>query len=346
MNLDAFLRERRPVWDELEEVLAGGKRRPERLGPDGVRRLGELYRAAAADLALARRDHRADPSVRALEDLVLRARSAVYDSEPRRESVRAFVSHGYWRRVRERPVLLALAWTGLIVPGVLAAVWARHDPAAAVGLLPKAFRGAADPHGGTAALSAGDQAALSSQIFTNNIRVVFLSFAAGIAAGLGTGLLLVYNGAILGVVGGLSFGMGGGSRFVELVTPHGVLELSCIAVGASAGLRIGWAVVSPGPRARGVALRREARRAVEIVIGTVPWLVVAGLIEGFVTPRRIGVAAALALGFGVAAVYWGLVAWRGRSLRDAPATSLGGTPARSRPRAPLAGTRSPARPPV
>lgn len=312
MNLDAFLKERSGAWDELERSLTGAGRHPERLGPDGVLRLGELYRSAAADLALVRRSHRSDPAVRRLETLVLRARTAVYDAEPSRESPRDFVSRGYWQRVRERPALLGIAWLLLIVPGVLAAVWAHHDPAAAVGLLPKMFRGAADPHGGAPAFEGGRDAAISAQIFTNNIRVVFLAFAVGIAGGIGTGALLVYNGAILGVVGGLSFDMGDGGRFVELVVPHGVLELSCIAVGASAGLRIGWSVISPGPRPRAVALRRAARRGIEVVAGTAPWLVVAGLVEGFLTPRRIGVPAALAVGFGLAALYWTLVVWRGR----------------------------------
>jgi uncharacterized membrane protein SpoIIM required for sporulation len=325
MNLDAFLTERRPDWDELGRAAKGRGGRPEQLGPDGVRRLGQLYRAASADLALLRRTHGSDASVRALEDLVGRARLAVYDSEPRRESARYFISRGYWQRVRERPALLIVAWALLLVSGVLGAFWAAHDPAAAVGILPQGFQGVAEPHSGIPRIGGAKAGAVSTQIFTNNIRVMFLSFAAGITGGIGTGLLLLYNGVLLGVVGGLGFGLGTGGQFVELVAPHGVLELSCIAVGASAGLRIGWALVSPGPRKRGVALRRESRRAVEIVIGTMPWLVVAGLVEGFVTPQRVGVVPGLAVGFGLGAIYWALVLWRGspssRTVTAAPAPS-------------------------
>jgi uncharacterized membrane protein SpoIIM required for sporulation len=325
MNLDAFLAERRPDWDELSRATAGRNGRPEQLGPDGVRRLGQLYRSAAADLALLRRTHGTDASVRSLEDLVARARLAVYDSEPRRESVRYFISRGYWQRVRERPALLAIAWAFLLVSGALGAFWAAHDPAAAVGILPQGFQGVAEPHSGIPRIGGAKAGAVSTEIFTNNIRVMFLSFAAGITGGIGTGLLLLYNGVLLGVVGGLGFGLGTGGQFVELVAPHGVLELSCIAVGASAGLRIGWALVSPGPSKRGTALRRESRRAVEIVIGTMPWLVVAGLVEGFVTPQRIGVVPGLAVGFGLGAIYWALVMWRGspspRTVTAVPAPS-------------------------
>jgi hypothetical protein len=66
-----------------------------------------------------------------------------------------------------------------------------------------------------------------------------------------------------------------------MVLAHGVLELSCIAVSGYAGFRLASAIVDPGTR----PWRRCAEaRAVEIVLGTMFWLVVAGLVEGFLTP--------------------------------------------------------------
>jgi hypothetical protein len=73
-----------------------------------------------------------------------------------------------------------------------------------------------------------------------------------------------------------------------------------------------------------------------VVLGTVPWLVLAGLVEGFVTPRRIGVPAALAVGIGLAAIYWSFVVRRGRVVIGAPATSPAGTRARTPLQAPSA----------
>ena len=311
MRLDRFVEEREPAWRELDAAVrrAGGK--PERLGPDGVRRLARLYRAAAADLAQARRSFPGDPLVRRLESLVTRARPVVYSSDARRAPLRDFVVTGYWRRVREQPLFLAGAWALMLVPAVLAALWALSDPGAASGLLPAEFRHAGDAGGGGLE-SGGDQAAFSSAIFTNNIRVAFLVFAGGVLFGLGTAAVDVYNGVIIGTVIGLASGAGNGAAVVELVAPHGFLELSCIAVAAAAGFRLGWAVIDPGPRARAAALVAEARVGAELVLGTMPWLVLAGLVEGFVTPRRIGVPGALAVGIALAAVYWALVLWRGR----------------------------------
>jgi uncharacterized membrane protein SpoIIM required for sporulation len=85
-----------------------------------------------------------------------------------------------------------------------------------------------------------------------------------------------------------------------------VLELSCIAVTAAAGLRVGWALVEPGPGTRGEALKSEAARSIGIVLGTMPWLVLAGLVEGFVT-GTYSTAVVLPLGVALGALYWVLV---------------------------------------
>jgi uncharacterized membrane protein SpoIIM required for sporulation len=99
------------------------------------------------------------------------------------------------------------------------------------------------------------------------------------------------------------------------VLPHGLLELSCIAVSCAAGLRLGWAIIDPGLLTRGASLRREARAAVEMVLGTMPWLVLAGLIEGFVSPNRSSLAVAAAVGIAAVTPFWVLVVRRGRHAR-------------------------------
>jgi hypothetical protein len=114
MNLNRFHETRGARWAELEELLERAAGKPERLEPDGVRRLGRLYRSTAADLALARRRFPGDPAVARLERLTVAARQAVYAERTRRLSPVRFFSRDYWRRVRERPRLLLLA-TGLIV---------------------------------------------------------------------------------------------------------------------------------------------------------------------------------------------------------------------------------------
>ena len=312
MKVDRFSEERAADWAELDRLAGEARGRPERLGPAGVLRLGALYRAAAGDLALARRGAPGDPVVARLEALVARSRQVVYADEGRRSSWRRFATTGYWQLVAARRRTIAVAAALLLVPALLAARWATGDPGAALGLVPGEFRGAVEPVGDTG-MTGAETAQFSSEVLTNNIQVTFLAFAAGLLACLGSVAILVYNGAILGVIAGGAIDAGNGTEFVEFVAAHGIIELTCIAVAAAAGLGMGWALVSPGPRSRSRALTAEARDAVAIVLGTAPWLVLAGFIEGFVTRSGFGLVPGLVLGVLVGAAYWGLVAWRGRA---------------------------------
>lgn len=277
--------------------------------------MGQLYRSSAADLAVARRRYRGTSELSRLDDLVGRARYVVYDTERGRGSALDFVRSGYWRRVAERPALLVIAALLMVLPMGVATAWAMRDPVRAVGLLPDQFRQAGESGSSTPGEDLGipvtNQAAFASAIFTNNIRVSFLAFAGGVLAGLGTVAVLLYNGMVLGVIAGMIIASGNGERFAELVIPHGVLELSCIVVVAAAGLRIGWALVEPGLEPRSGALVTATREAVEVVLGTIPFFVIAGLVEGFVTPRGLGVGGAAIVGVALGASYWVLVWWAG-----------------------------------
>jgi uncharacterized membrane protein SpoIIM required for sporulation len=320
MTLTSFLSPRRDRWSELSGLVRSAGRRPETLGPDGVRRLGTLYRATAADLALARREFAGDPVVAQLADLVGKARPLVYANERRLGSFREFVSHGYWRRVRERPVPLLVSALLLFGTWGLAGVWAWRDPGAALAVAPEDFRSWTEPQEDRGSPTSEESAAFASSLFTNNIRVSILAFAAGIAAGLGSAFVMVFNGLILGVVTGLATDAGNGDLLLEWIPAHGILELSCIVVAGAAGMRMGWALVVPGRRRRGAALAAEARPAAEIVLGTTAWLVVAGLLEGFVSPSGIGLGARITIGLLAAGAFWGLVIWRG-GVTAAPAPS-------------------------
>lgn len=325
MTLDGFLGAREPDWQRLGDALRRARGRPDRLGAAGALELGALYRSAAADLAIARRRFPGESVIRRLEVLVGEGRQAVYGRRPRRRALRGLIATGYWREIRRRPGALAVAWVALIGPALLAAAWALADPGAAIGLVPQAYRGVARTTIHHEQLSAASQASLSSEIFTNNIRVSLVAFAGGLTLGIGTLAIVAYNGVLLGVLAGLTLDNGNFETFVRYVAPHGLLELSCIAVSACAGLRVAWSVIDPGRLTRGESLRDASRDAVVLVLGTAAWLVVAGLTEGFLTPRGVGLASALAVGFGLAGVYWTLVLWRGRRApADGAAAQVGG----------------------
>jgi uncharacterized membrane protein SpoIIM required for sporulation len=326
MRLDTFLAARSPDWHELELLVRDAGRRPERLGPERLLRLGALYRAAAADLARLRRHSPGAPETARLEVLVGQSRQAVYDVRTRRRSVVRFFVTDYWRLVAARRKTLLIAFVLLFGSAALAALWGIHDPAAATGVVPREFRPALQPGHPWHDMSPSEQAAFTTAVFTNNIQVTLVAFAGGITAGIATALALLYNGLLLGVIGGLMGQAGNGVGFVDLVTAHGVLELSCILVGGAAGLSLGWSIVSPGLRTRRASLQHEAVEALLLTVGTAPWLVIAGIVEGNrANLAEAGLGAVVGVGVALGAVYWGLVLWRGR-VRDEPATSPADTP--------------------
>ena len=324
MTLERFLSEREAGWRELESLLDEAGSKAERLPAARLRELGARYRAVAADLAAARRTFPGDPVVARLERLVLRARQVVYADEPGRQSLLHFLTTGYYRRVLERPKPLGIAALCLFAPLLLGTLWGLEDPAAAIGVVPSQFQGAAEPGSGSGAgsLSLAEQAALSSTILTNNIRVGFLAVAGGMLAGLGTVAVTIYNGGFIGALTGLAIGGEDAERFLSLVVPHGVLELSTIVVEAAAGLRLGWAMIEPGMLTRAQSVRREARAAIEMVLGTIPWVILAGLVEGFVTGSAPSLTAALVVGVALGVVFWAIVLWRGRAPRQSRAPDL------------------------
>jgi uncharacterized membrane protein SpoIIM required for sporulation len=174
-------------------------------------------------------------------------------------------------------------------------------------------------------MTAAQQAAFTTEIFTNNIQVTLVAFAGGVTGGIATAIALLYNGLLVGVIGGLMGQAGNGVGFVDLVTAHGVLELSCVLIGGTAGLSLGWSIISPGLRTRRVSLQREARKALLLVVGTAPWLVIAGIVEGNrANLAESGLGAVIGTGVGLGLVFWGLVLWRGRAT-DEPSTSLADT---------------------
>src|SRR5439155_26309384 len=170
VNLERFLSERNESWQELDALVRRARRRPERLGADGVFRLGALYRGAAADLALARRLYPADPVVERLEQLVARARNLVYAAPTRRASAIRFFARDYWRLVAEKPVALLVAFVLLFGSAALSAGWAFASPSAAAGLVPSEFRPATQSEHPWSDLTSGEQAEFTTAVFTNNIK--------------------------------------------------------------------------------------------------------------------------------------------------------------------------------
>ncbi|HXZ62773.1 MAG TPA: stage II sporulation protein M [Acidimicrobiales bacterium] len=325
MKLERFVAERSPDWSELDGLVARSGGMSTALTPSAMRRLGQLYRAAAADLAVARRSFPDAEGTRRLEALVASAHGIVYGRATRRETFGEFVSRGLWQRIHQNLAMIGLAAAIMVVAVVLGAIWALNEPAAASGLLPGGAHATGRSfHGAFYGISITARGGLAVAIFVNNIEVALLAVAGGFTFGLLTAYALAYNGAVLGVLGTLEWRAGGFGPFIRLVVPHGLLELSCIALAGGAGLLIARCLVDPGRDTRSGALARMVPVLGSLILGVMAFLVVAGLIEGFITPWDLPTAAAVTVGASVAVGFWLTVAVRGRPARSTTVGATGG----------------------
>jgi uncharacterized membrane protein SpoIIM required for sporulation len=267
------------------------------LGRTELRELALLYRQTAADLSVVRDDPAAAPLARALNTLLGRAHHLVYAGEV---SPRRGIFH-FYTRVFPAVFRATLPYTGaafaLFAAGLLAgAAMAWADPAFMRLLLPPAMldtieRGQMWTHS-----IVGIKPIASSAIMTNNLSVSFAAFAGGMLGGLGTAYMMLFNGLLIGVLAAACQRAGMSLALWSFVAPHGSLELPAIFIAGGAGLLLAKGILVPGFLSRRESLVDAAAVAVRLVLGIVPLLVVAGLIEAFVSPTDIAPAVKFSIG--------------------------------------------------
>jgi uncharacterized membrane protein SpoIIM required for sporulation len=304
VDVDSYIRRNQPAWARLDDLTRRAERGVGRLPAAELDELVRLYQRVSTHLSYARTFYR-DPALTAtLTSLVSRAGAVVYGTRARTLRVvgRFFAQtfpEAMWRARHFVLVSAAL----LIVPAVAVGVWLAQSPAAVDATGPAAVREAYLQHDFEDYYSSEPAAAFASEVFTNNVQVAILAFAAGIALSLPTALILAFNGAQIGAVAGLFHAAGEAPKFWGLILPHGLLELSAVCIAGAAGLRLGWTIIDPGDRPRAVALSEEARQAMVVVLGLIVVFAAAGTIEGFVTGStlptvvRVGIGVAAELGF-------------------------------------------------
>jgi uncharacterized membrane protein SpoIIM required for sporulation len=291
MPLDRFINERKNAWQRLEGLLHLLDRMTlRRLHREEVRELGRIYRRTASDLAIARAESRDPRLVNYLNSLVIRAHGRIYRADAQGgRRVRNFFARDFPVAFRRTWRYTATAFGVFLLFGVIAFVGTRLDPdfSEFAGISPF-FREIVinNRTHWWEDLNEANQIG-STQIFTNNIRVTFYAFALGAMFGLGTLYVLAFNGAMFGAVLALTYRAGFGNDLLAFVVGHGVIELSCIFIAGGAGLLIGTALLMPGNLSRADALKSRGLEAVRLIVGCVPLLVIAGIIEGFISPAPI-----------------------------------------------------------
>ncbi|MFZ6031319.1 MAG: stage II sporulation protein M [Chloroflexota bacterium] len=314
MRVEEFLKTRKVGWEALDKLLQKGQYQPASLSPADIQKLGQYYRAVTSDLALARRDFPNHPVVTYLNQLVARAHAFIYRSEPlAMVRLKRFVLYGFPQVFRQTLPFTLTALFLFLVPALLVGgvifVW----PQSAYALLPQSVHEMIpmlEQQTLWTNIPVAERPYASSFIMRNNIQVSFLAFASGVTGGLLTLWILVMNGLILGGLLGLASHYGVGFDLATFVIGHGVIELSVIFMAGGSGLMLGWALLRPGLLRRRDALAVAAQKSVRLLLGAVPWLVVAGVIEGFLSPHE-GFPWFLKWGVGVLSgvLFYGYLLW-------------------------------------
>lgn len=310
-----WIGKRKPYWDRLQAILGKTGRRGLRvLTYPELSELGLLYRQIAADLASVREDPLSRPWAAYLNQLLARAHNLIYMG--RTAGPRGILK--FYRR--ELPQVFRQTWQytalafALFISGALAGFLASlADPAFQRFFLGPEMSATIDRREMWTHSVLTIKPLASSAIMTNNLTVSFTTFAMGITAGVGTIYMMATNGVLIGVIGAACWQSGMSLQLWSFVAPHGVLELPAIFIAGGGGLLLARGLLFPGELPRRESLVFYGGQGVRLVLGIIPILFVAGVLEGFVSPSHLPVAAKFACSAAAAGVLFLYLASGARS---------------------------------
>ncbi|MEM9598533.1 MAG: stage II sporulation protein M [Acidobacteriota bacterium] len=308
MDYRRFVELREPACAELEKALATARRDPKGLGYDDLEAMAFHYRQVLHDHSLAQARFPGTAMARRLQRLVLDATHWLQrDDGATLPSPRRFLVQTFPRAFQSLLGPMAVAAALFVTATLFGFTLTVAQPGlASLFLPPEASAGLARGELWTDSIfSVTPHAVASGQIATNNMKVAIVAWAGGAIAGFGALWVLVMNGLMLGAVLALVAQYSMAGALLDFIAAHGPLELSLIVVSAGAGLHMGRALVVADDQPRSRRLRAAGKDALVVLLGALPWILVLGFVEGFLSPSDIPFATKAAVGLLLEAVFLG-----------------------------------------
>ncbi len=260
-------------------------------GNDAIE-FSRLYHLMATELAVAKANQAAATEVERLNRLVSRGYAVAYRNQPvKRFKLKEFFTIELPQSLVRARWFLLLSTLITVGMAVFAAVNVTINPSTAVNLMgsgsDQVIESLAERHTGNKDWAPSEERPfLSSYVTANNLQVSFLAYAGGISFGLFTVVILMVNGLMLGTI---AAGLANHPHEVVMsfwgfVAPHGVFEIPAIIIAGAAGLQLGWALICPAPYSRADSLQLAGSNSIRLIICTIFMLLIAGFIEGHISP--------------------------------------------------------------
>lgn len=288
MNIRQFVKQHRDSWKQLETYITTLHKSRKHITGHDIDQFHALYQKAAHHLSYSQTYFPGEDVTDYLNELVGKAHNLLYkDQVSSMKQVRYFFSTKFVGLLLEQWKFILIAMLLFLFGGVASFISVLNDPLHLYAILPTDVGQSVDPDQLGANSGSIDSALMSTEIMTNNIQVAILAFASGITFGILTIYLLVYNGIMIGALAGFFWHYGKSYAFWAYIVPHGIVELTAIFIAGGAGLLMGYKLFVPGPYTRGYQLKQQAKRSVQLFLGTIPLFIIAGIIEGFITPTNL-----------------------------------------------------------
>jgi uncharacterized membrane protein SpoIIM required for sporulation len=340
MDIDRFIAQNQPAWDRLEQLCASARRGANRITGDELDELVALYQRTSAQLAHSRTTFDDVALVARLSRLVGVARGTIYRTRTRPgRAVGMFFSSTFPAAVWHSRRAIGIAALLMLVPAVVVGFWLGNNADARKAEISVPLQKALATNEFQQYYSSTAASQFETDVTVNNIKVALGAFASGVLLGVPTVVVLVGNGRNIGVDGAVMHAYHKDSLFWGLLLPHGLLELTSVAIAAGAGLMLAWALIAPGDQTRGRALAHEALRAVTVLGGMVITFTIAGFTEAWVTPSGLPTWARVGIGVVIETLFIAYLVGFGRNaaLRGVSGAIGDGSPVMSEEAARAAG---------